>query len=76
MYFIVKIRILPIIKTQTPMLLTITLIIFSLVVLNLLLLKFSSNKVEKSPIQEKRPVILRTDASVKSLPKMLAPTGS
>jgi hypothetical protein len=58
------------------MLLTITLIISSLVLLNLLLLKFSSNKIEKSPVQEKRPVILKSETPVKTLPKMLAPTGS
>lgn len=58
------------------MLLTITLTIFSLVVINLLLLKFSSNKIIRTSVQEKRAINLKTETPVKSLPKMLASTGS
>lgn len=58
------------------MILTITLTILSLVVLNLLLLIFSSNKIDRSSKQDRKPVILKTEIPVKSLPNILAPTGS
>jgi hypothetical protein len=67
---------LSIIKTQIPMLLTITLIISSLVIFNLLLLKFSCNKIKKLPKKDRRPVIIKRETPIKTLPKMLAPTGS
>ncbi|WP_194767624.1 hypothetical protein [Tamlana sp. I1] len=58
------------------MIVTITLIISSLVVLNLLLLKFSSNKIIRTSEKNKKPIILRTEVPVKSLSTRLAPTGS
>ncbi|MEC3907953.1 hypothetical protein VOI54_13060 [Tamlana sp. 2201CG12-4] len=58
------------------MLLTITLIISSLVIINLLLLKFSSNKINRTEKQNEKPVVLKPEIPVKTLPKVLAATGS
>lgn len=59
-----------------PMLLTITLIISSLVIINLLLLKFSCNKTVKPTKIDRKPVILRTRITIASTSQTLAPTGS
>lgn len=60
------------------MILTTTLTIFTLVIINLLLLKFSSNKVIKSKTTNKKPVILHPQVSLSNNIKKqnLAPTGS
>lgn len=58
------------------MLLTISICIFSLVVINLLLLKFSCNKTSKINIQEKKPVKLTPKITIEQEPERLAPTGS
>ncbi|WP_396601221.1 hypothetical protein [Algibacter sp. R77976] len=58
------------------MLLTITLIIFSLVVINLFLLKFSCNKTIKTQKVDKKPIVLRTRIVISSAEQTLAPTGS
>ncbi|WP_170309865.1 hypothetical protein [Seonamhaeicola maritimus] len=58
------------------MLLTITLTITSLVIFNLLLLKFSVNKIKRSSNINKKPVILHPNASVDLGKQKLAPTGS
>ncbi|APY12542.1 hypothetical protein BWZ22_15530 [Seonamhaeicola sp. S2-3] len=59
-----------------PMLLTITLIIFSLVFINFLLLKFSVNKTKKTSRANKKPiVVLNPQISLRSSEE-LAPTGS
>lgn len=59
------------------MLLTITLILFGLVSLNLILLKVSCNKTEKTLKQDKKPVLLksRLNSSI-DFDEELAPTGS
>lgn len=57
------------------MILTITSIIFSLVIVNLLLLKFSSNKVMRSSTVNKKPIILHPNTPSKDT-KVLAATGS
>lgn len=58
------------------MILTITLIIFGLVLLNLALLKFSCNKTKRSTNIDKKPIILRTRIVIQSEQQVLAPTGS
>jgi hypothetical protein len=58
------------------MLLTITLIISSLVIINLLLLKFSCNKTEKISKVNKKPVVLRPGIVLSRSTQVLAPTGS
>ncbi|SHI50584.1 hypothetical protein SAMN05216261_0835 [Algibacter luteus] len=58
------------------MLLTITLILISLVIINLLLLKFSCNKTDKTKKADKKPIILRPGISLSSSTQVLAPTGS
>jgi len=66
------------IKPNSQMLTTITLSILALVVLNFLLLKFSSNKiiqrksVEKPLVIKKEPTLVTTQ----QLPNRLSPTGS
>lgn len=59
-----------------PMLLTITLIISSLVIINLFLLKYSCNKTIKTKKIDKKPIILRTRIVISSTEQTLAPTGS
>ena len=56
------------------MLITITLIVSVLVTINLLLLKFSVNKINKPSKVDKKPIILNPEISAE--PKKLAPTGS
>ncbi len=60
------------------MLLTITLILSSLVTLNLLLLKFSCNKTTKHLKSGKKPVVLKPQIHQleKEKEPQLAPTGS
>ena len=58
------------------MLLTITISIAFLVFLNLLLLKFSCNKITKRTQIDKKPVILKTQITIESISERLAPTGS
>ncbi|WP_396601222.1 hypothetical protein [Algibacter sp. R77976] len=58
------------------MLLTITLIISCLVIINLILLKFSCNKTIKSKKIDKKPIVLRTQVVNSSTAQILAPTGS
>ena len=58
------------------MLLTITFSISALVIINLLLLKFSCNKTVKTTKMDKKPVILRSFTSTESGAEILAPTGS
>ncbi|MEP1488418.1 MAG: hypothetical protein ABJL44_16950 [Algibacter sp.] len=58
------------------MLLTITLIITSLVLINLVLLKFSTNKVIKTKNKPKKPVILHPQVTYNNEDASLAPTGS
>ena len=58
------------------MLLTITIVILSLVILNLFLLKFSCNKIEKKSSNYKNPVVLKPKITTESDSQRLAPTGS
>jgi hypothetical protein len=58
------------------MLLTITLILTGLVIINLLLLKFSCNKTAKPTKTDKKPVVLRSRTEVPSTSRTLALTGS
>ena len=58
------------------MLTTITLVLSTLVVINLLLLRFSCNKIIKPVKTSKKPVILRPHITLAETSEMLAPTGS
>ena len=58
------------------MLLTITTSIITLLIVNLLVLKFSCNKTVKSTEIVKKPVILRSLSMIESESETLAPTGS
>ncbi|WP_299547695.1 hypothetical protein [Seonamhaeicola sp.] len=59
------------------MLLTIVLFVSALVVINLLLLKFSVNKTNKPSKVNKKPIVLNPDISVTTgSEEKLAPTGS
>lgn len=58
------------------MILTITLVLTTLVIVNLFLLKFSCNKTIKSNKIDKKPVVLRTHIWLDETPQILAPTGS
>ena len=58
------------------MLSIITFIISSLVILNLLLLKFSCNKTVKRNKTDKKPVVMRPKTTIPQITKILAPTGS
>ncbi len=58
------------------MILTITLIITSLLSLNFILLKFSSNKIIKPKTTNKKPVILHPQVKLNVNSKNLAATGS
>lgn len=59
-----------------PMLLTITLILSSLVIINLFLLKYSCNKTVNPKKIDKKPIALRTRIVISSTEQRLAPTGS
>ncbi|GAA4898404.1 hypothetical protein GCM10023311_24140 [Flaviramulus aquimarinus] len=61
-------------KHPKPMILTITLSVIALVIVNLLLLKFSCNKIEKTRKKDRKPVIFRPLTSSQTV--VLAPTGS
>jgi len=58
------------------MLLTITITIAVLLTINFILLKFSCNKIKRSPKQDKKPVFLNPEVIAKSISTRLAPTGS
>jgi hypothetical protein len=58
------------------MLLTITLTISALIFLNLLLLKFSCNKIVKNKNENKQPLVLTPYLELDSDRERLAPTGS
>lgn len=58
------------------MLVTIILTVSVLVLINFLLLIFSSNKIIRETKEDKKPVILRREVQVKSISPRLAPTGS
>lgn len=58
------------------MLLTITIFISFLVLVNLLLLKFSCNKTVKKAKAKNRPVILNPNFTIEQESETLAPTGS
>jgi hypothetical protein len=58
------------------MLLTITIIISSLILINLLLLKFSCNKTVKTNKVNKKPIVLRPGIVLSRSTQVLAPTGS
>ena len=58
------------------MLLTITLILSGLVIINLLLLHFSCNKTPRVSKVDKKPVILRTRITIATNQQTLAATGS
>lgn len=58
------------------MILTITTSIAALVIINFLLLKFSTNKVKKTVKTNKKPVVLTPQITIEQVPERLAPTGS
>lgn len=58
------------------MILTITTSIAALVIINFLLLKFSTNKVNKTVKTNKKPVVLTPRITIEQEPVRLAPTGS
>ena len=58
------------------MLFTITISLSVLVVINLLLLKFSCNKVSKQKLEVKKTVVLNRNLTIESDSERLAPTGS
>ena len=58
------------------MLLTITISIIILVVINFILLKLSCFKILKSDAQLKKPVKLTPKITIEQEPERLAPTGS
>lgn len=58
------------------MLLTITISLSVLVTINLLLLKFSSNKIDRTIKPNKKPVVLTPSITIEQEPERLAPTGS
>lgn len=72
----VYLRILSIKKSQVPMILTITISIAVLVVINFLLLKFSSNKINRPVKANKKPIIFKPALSLEEKSEKLAPTGS
>ena len=58
------------------MILTITTSIAALVIINFLLLKFSTNKVNKTVKTNKKPVVLTPQITIEQASERLAPTGS
>lgn len=58
------------------MLFTITVSLSILVVINLLLLKFSCNKIVKQKQDVKKAVVLNTSLTIERESEILAPTGS
>ena len=63
-------------KSQIPMLLTITISISALVALNFLLLKFSSNKINKAQKTNNKPIVFKPTIALEQTTEKLAPTGS
>lgn len=59
-----------------PMLLTITIALSVLVIINFLLLIFSCNKTVKNKKATKKPIVFTPTISLKQQPQRLAPTGS
>lgn len=64
------------VKTPKPMLMNITIIVFSLVAINFLLLKFSVNKIVKPNHSDKKPLVLHPEITTEFEKDQLAPTGS
>lgn len=62
--------------TPSTMLLTITISISTLVAINFLLLKFSSNKINRTPKATKKPIVFRPTIALEHESGKLAPTGS
>ncbi|MFD1161905.1 MULTISPECIES: hypothetical protein [Hwangdonia] len=58
------------------MLFTITISISTLVAINFLLLKFSSNKTNRTSKVNKKPIVLKPTIVLKQESEKLAPTGS
>jgi len=58
------------------MLLTFTISLFVLVVINFILLKFSCNKINRRPISAKRPIVFTPQLAIEQGQDTLAPTGS
>lgn len=58
------------------MLLTITLLVSILIIINLILLKFSVNKIDKTTRKNKQPIVLNPSLTIASKSEKLAPTGS
>ncbi|QQY81315.1 hypothetical protein JJL45_10275 [Tamlana sp. s12] len=58
------------------MLVTATIVISTLVLLNFLLLKFSCNKTIKPSKVNEKPIVLKSEHGIKTLTPRLAPTGS
>ena len=58
------------------MLLTITISISALVLLNFLLLKFSSNKINRPAKANKKPIVFKPKLALEQESEKLAPTGS
>lgn len=58
------------------MLLTTTIIIFCLILINFLLLKFSCNKTIKQSKIDKKPIVLKSHKVLIDINENLAPTGS
>jgi hypothetical protein len=58
------------------MLLKITLLLSALVIVNLVLLKFSCNKTSKSKEVNKKPIVLTPQVTIEQEEQELAPTGS
>lgn len=58
------------------MILTITLSISALLIINLLLLKFSCNEIIKPEKANKKPIILHPEFTLEQTEQQLSPTGS
>ncbi len=58
------------------MLLTTTIVISCLVLINLLLLKFSCNKTVKVNKLDRKPIVLKSNRVLLEINENLAPTGS
>lgn len=58
------------------MLLTTTIVISCLVLINLLLLKFSCNKTAKVNKLDRKPIVLKSNRVLLEINENLAPTGS
>ena len=65
-----------VLNPELPMLLTLTITLSVLLIINFLLLKFSCNKTVRNTKQNSKPLVVRPEVPVKSIPRRLAPTGS